>query len=61
MAEENRAINNVPHKVCRVCRGYVPQAEIEHGICIDCQIEKQTLRKKKGYQNDDREHSGNNV
>lgn len=44
---------DVPHKVCRVCRGYVPQAEIEHGLCIDCQIEKQKLRKKGGYKNDD--------
>lgn len=40
---------DVPHGVCRKCNGYVPQIEIERGLCLDCQIDKQKLRKKKGY------------
>ena len=43
----------LPHARCRQCGAYVPDIEIEHGLCIDCQIEKQKRRKKKGYRNDD--------
>jgi hypothetical protein len=42
----------VPSSRCRQCGAYVPEIEIERNICLDCQIENQKRRKKKGYRND---------
>ena len=55
MTADRPDLDEVPHGVCRKCHGYVPQIEIERGLCIDCQIEKQKLRKKKGYKDNDDE------
>ena len=51
----------VQHARCRQCGAYVPDIKIEHGLCIDCQIENQKRRKKKGYRNEpEREHATDN-
>ena len=44
----------VPSARCRQCGAYVPDIEIERGLCLDCQIENQKRgNKRKGYRHDD--------